>query len=38
MSDEKVEIVRRLTDAINSGTVPPELLTEDFEPRGRRVL
>ena len=33
MSDENVEIVRRLADAINSGTVPRELLTEDFELR-----
>ena len=33
MSDEKVETVRRLNDAINSGTVPRELLTEDFELR-----
>ena len=33
MSDDKVETVRRLNDAINSGTVPRELLTEDFELR-----
>ena len=28
MSDENVAIVRRLTDAINFGTVPRELVTE----------
>ena len=28
MSDENVEIVRRLTDAINFGTVPREPVTE----------
>jgi ketosteroid isomerase-like protein len=33
MSDENVAIVRRLNDAINSGAVPPELLTDDFELR-----
>jgi ketosteroid isomerase-like protein len=33
MSDEHVEIVRRLTDAINSGTFLRELVTDDFELR-----
>jgi hypothetical protein len=46
MSDENVEIVRRLTDAINFGTVPREPVTEApvdlrratvFWFRGRRV-
>lgn len=32
MSDvEHVELVRRLGDAINTGDIPPDVLTEDFE-------
>jgi ketosteroid isomerase-like protein len=31
VSDEHVEIVRRLAESINTGDVPPEILTDDFE-------
>jgi len=31
VSDEHLEVVRRLAEAINTGDVPPEILTDDFE-------
>jgi ketosteroid isomerase-like protein len=31
VSEEHVELVRRLADAVNSGDLPRELLTDDFE-------
>ena len=31
MSEANVEIVRRLADAIDTGDLPREILTEDFE-------
>jgi ketosteroid isomerase-like protein len=31
MSERNVELVRRLADAVDTGDLPPEILTEDFE-------
>lgn len=31
MSEEHVELVRRMADAVNSGDLPRDLLTDDFE-------
>lgn len=31
MSKENVEVVRRLADSVDTGDLPPEILTEDFE-------
>ena len=31
MSEEHIELVRRLADAVNSGDLPRELLSDDFE-------
>ena len=33
MSDENVELLHRLVEAVNAETVPPDLLTPDFEVR-----